>query len=322
MPPTTTPIPLKVPHGDLQQKFLSFGIVPHANSATFEFTTRLPCQPTIDVFPVASSDETGDMHPQNVIAGNALATLSTPASTTHKFRVPRRPAPPLPNEPQLPQATQFRFRVVASPDAAALAAGFDEPAIVTGTFFTGTRNGSITVGDLNVFRAGDPHNFGLTVAAYRDIDGMLEGSGQNRKLVTNDDPLNLGDSNGSFRDPFGNTTIPLVGVSDKVQIYAMGWGPNRNAFSTAPYRSTSFNDPPVSFPDAPAHDADDNGPWATALATVDLPDVTTSGLLCNLDSGNWGVHFTVSLNISVTFIPPTSGFVFTTHLTGTRKKGP
>lgn len=314
------------------QAFVHFAVVPNPNSATFVFETNRPCQPNVDVFPLATASAAVDMEDQKVIAGNALANIATPAGNRHVFRVPRRWIPGKPHEgAQLETGKRYRFRVTAPPDSEAVAHGYHDSAVIHGEFSTGSRNGAVVVSDLNVFRAGDPHHFGLTVGDYRDSDGLAIGSQLSDKFDTNDDPLNFDNSNGSFRDPFKGKALAANQASDKLQFYALGWGPNRSALSTAPFRSVSFFEAPAAWPDTPDHGEDDNGPWATAVGFVDLPDWSLPGvvadsfdgasqnaaafarnpktsflstLLLSLDSGNFGVHYQIDLSIGVTVLPP------------------
>jgi hypothetical protein len=322
----------KAEEPNFPQTISNLGIVPNPTSATFVFETNRPCQPVIDVFPLATANEALDMADAKVITGNVFDNIATPAGTRHVFRVPRRPIPGKPGEgAQLPMGTRFRFRVTAPPDALAVAHGFTDIAVIKGEFSTGFRNGSAQVQDLNVFRAGDPHKFGLTVGAYRDSDGHLLDKLAD-VFTTNDSPVNFDNSNASFQLPFGRA-LRLGQCSDKLQFYSIGFGPMRKFGSFAPFRSSDFVDAPPIWPGTPepGHGEDDNGPWATAVGSVDLPDwgtpgvdpVSFAGALANaatlaaqpkksfqtaipfsLDCGNFGVHYQIDLSISVTVAPP------------------
>jgi hypothetical protein len=311
------------------QTISNFAIVPSPNSAVFIFETNRPCQPGIDVFPLATANEALDMADAKVITGNVFDNIATPAGTRHVFRVPRRPIQGKPGEgAQLAMGTRFRFRVIAPPDAQAVAHGFTDVAVIKGEFSTGFRNGSAQVQDLNVFRAGDPHKFGLTVGAYRDSDNRLLDKLAD-VFTTNDSPVNFDNSNASFQLPFGNRPLHLGQCSDKLQFYSMGFGPNRKF--GAPFRPSDFVDAPPIWPGTADHGEDDSGPWATAVGSVDLPDwgtpgvdpVSFTGALANaatlaaqpkksfqttipfsLDCGNFGVHYQIDLSIRVTVAPP------------------
>ncbi|MBS0517899.1 MAG: hypothetical protein JSR90_04360 [Proteobacteria bacterium] len=314
------------------QSIDKLAVIGNPNSATFAFETARPCAPVIDIFPLTSAGIDQDMQSDKVIAGNAMALVGAPLTRQHVFRVARRWIPGrLTEGAQLRSATRYRFRITALPDDLAAKRGYSKPAVIHGQFTTGSRSGAVVVGDLNVMRAGDPHHFGLTVGAYRDSDGQLLGQLKDT-FTTSDDPVNFGNSSGSFRAPFGQQALSLAQCSDKVQLYAMGWGPNRSALSTAPFRSSDFEDAPSNWPATPDHGEDDNGPWATAVGFTDLPDWTlpdidptsfdgamknaaalastparqvTSTQAISLASGNYGVNYQADLSIGIVVLPPT-----------------
>jgi hypothetical protein len=224
------------------QKFTKFAVIPNPNSATFVFETLWPCQPIISVYPGQSASEE-----EKAIAGNAQ--FSRPPAVKHIFRAPGRPGERGPShEAQLAQGQTYRFTVIAPDDSETLETKHAGAAIITGQFTTGFRDACIGFDDLSIFHDGASHHFDLLVAAYRDIDGRL-----GDWFIPTFDITPDGED--YFRDPLSGLVILAGGVSDKIAIYAKGWGRCVEPLTTLAERPDSFFKPPVGgFPDAPAQD--------------------------------------------------------------------
>jgi hypothetical protein len=262
------------------QRISQLVVTPEPNAVRLDFVTALPTAPVIEIFSV-QRDNSGAL----VFAGATLLRvafnfLAGAGSTDHHARMV-----------QLPQVHECMYRITAG-------GGAGQPAVVTGTVRTGSRDVSVLVREILVFNDGDP---GLSGSGQLTFDFGLYNE-EDELVVQREYRTSI--SSGEVRNlPFG--TAPAMTwqfADDWASMLVLG------VEEDAGFLEFSEDHlPPARLPSTTTAYEDDDEVYADAMQTLRLPDTTNEHRVgWTLDSGPHGIHYIVTgwLTVVVNCPPP------------------
>lgn len=285
MPPNPSDRFVQAFTGDLSvfavaQRIISLRITPQPNAVAFEYGTTRPTITFIEIF-LVEFDVTGNL----VFAAHnriALVFDFLGNSVQHAARIGG-----------LDQKKRYAYRITARD-------GQVPSATAVGTFTTGEREAEVYLGTLTIRTDGDPGAKGageldFTVALYDERGNALH----NKQGVRREDAIK--EYSGSYdpgeyylADP-SVTAFVWPRAPDVITVYLAGR--EKDPDIMGPFFSP-LSAPDV-LPDAPSHHEWDDEVFAEAMETMRLSDVGYEVFSRTLDSGPWGISFSLDVRVAI-----------------------
>jgi hypothetical protein len=282
----------------LTQSIFDLVVTPGPRAVGLTFRTERQCLPYIAIFRFNTGDVAMDLVPANRVSDDGLSLVFDGLLGTRRFSHKYR----LPN---LEEDTHYWFQITAASDLAGFAA-----AIATGTFYTCTRQVSVTVQELLVIKGGN--------AEYRF--GVFEGPAGDKLQGPSRYPTNgqVDTSQGlDIRYPFSSDVMPAI-QNPPNQIVLYGLAINRHPpeicfFDTdvcIPYPGAGLDDLgegfPDTTPDSVSNVSNSFKDETDALGTFTLPEMAGANqqMPFSITSGGGYNYFTFNGSLVTTVKPP------------------